>query len=333
MLKKINAIFMRDLRVSLRDFIAIYIIVFPLLFAVVINVFTPGINDSTVNLALVKDEDAAQTAYYQDFAAVEVFGSKEDLQARVMKRDNIIGIVKGQTGFYLLAQGNEPQSVLELAKMLKTFYEKGITTADTQASIIELGRTIPPMKKVFVNGAIMFISVLGGMLIALNIVEEKVDNTISAINVSPISRIGYILGKSAIGVIVPILGTILMLILTGFGTINYLLILVMILTSSLLSILIGFIEGLTNDDIMNAAGNMKILFLPLIGSIAAIELLSDKWQKFFYWIPFYWTYKGNDIILSKSDNWPQVMLYAGFVIAISAVVFALLAPHIRKGLE
>jgi len=84
---------------------------------------------------------------------------------------------------------------------------------------------------------------------------------------------------------------------------------------------------------MNAAGNIKTLFLPLFGAVLAFELLSDKWQKFFYWIPFYWTYKGNELILTKSGTWGQVLSYAGIVVAISAVVFIVLAPKIRKGLE
>jgi len=71
----------------------------------------------------------------------------------------------------------------------------------------------------------------------------------------------------------------------------------------------------------------------LMGSVAGAELLSDKWQKFFYPIPFYWTYKANDMILSRSGTWGKISLYTAFVVAISAIVFAIVAPKIRKGLE
>ena len=84
---------------------------------------------------------------------------------------------------------------------------------------------------------------------------------------------------------------------------------------------------------MNAAGNMKMLFLPLFGSIAGEELLADKWQILFYWIPFYWTYKGNDLILSSSGSFLDIIKYAGIVLGISVFVFLVLAPRIRKGLE
>ncbi|MCK8061574.1 MULTISPECIES: ABC transporter permease [unclassified Fusibacter] len=333
MIKKILAIFTRDLKVSLKDFISLYIIIFPLLFAIVINVFTPGINDSTVNLAMLASDDAKQIAYLQDFAKVELFSSVKAIENRIEKRDNIIGIIPEEDSYYLLLQGNEPEGIVEFAKALRAFYDYGVTVEDSEATIYDFERSTPPLKKVLVSAAIMFISVLGGMLIAINIVEEKVDNTISAIHVTPISRIGYIIGKSAIGVIVPIIGTALMLIFTGYTEINYAQVFVLLLTSSIISLLVGFIEGLTNDDVMNAAGNIKILFLPLLGSVAGYELLADKWQPFFYWIPFYWTYRGNDLVLSNSGTWGQILMYAGFVVIISAVVFALLAPKIRKGLE
>lgn len=344
MLKKILAVFLRDLKVSLRDFIALYIIIFPLLFAVAINLFTPGINDTTVNLVLLDQNVAgqqisvpsdaqqsplSQQAFFEQLAAVTVVESVEALEARVLKRDHAIGI----TGDGLVVEGDEPEYLVDYAKLLNVFYEKGASTEATHAELKSLGRVLPPIKTIFVNGAMMLIAVLGGMLIALNIVEEKADNTISAMHVTPISRFGYIVGKSLIGMVVPAIGTILMLLLTGYGAINMLQMLMMLLTTAIISMLVGFVEGLANDDVMNAAGNMKLLFLPLLGAIAGAELLADKWQPFFYWIPFYWSYKGNLAVLSGTGTWSEVGIYSGLVLALSTVVFILLAPKIRKGLE
>lgn len=333
MIRKIFTIFTRDLKASLKDFIALYIIVFPVLFAVIINIFTPGINDTTIKLALLEGDNPGQVVYFEKFAKVELFDSVKEIERRLEKRDNVVAILPDGDDYYILAQGNEPEGVVEYAKALRAFCDFDISVEDTSAEIIEYGRVIPPMKKMFVNVAIMMTSILGGMLIAISIVGEKVDDTISAINVSPISRIGYIIGKSAIGFIAPIVGVVAMLIITGFGDINFGHAVIMVLTSSIIAVLVGFIEGINNDDIMNAAGNIKILFLPLLGAVLAFELLSDKWQKFFYWIPFYWTYKGNELILTKSGTWQQILSYAGIVVAISAIVFIALAPKIRKGLE
>lgn len=334
MIKKIILIFQRDLKTSVRNFITLYILVVPVIFAIMINVFSPGINDTTVEIALLAEENQQQSEYFKQFAKVELLDTVEDIENRVRKRDNIIAVMPNDSDeYYILTQGNEPDYIVDYVRNLITFDYYNIGTEDSIAEIIDFGRDIPPLKKTMVNTAIIFTSILGGMIIALNIVEEKVDNTISAIHLSPVSRMEFIAGKSMIGLVVPIIGTFLILFITGFRSINYFYALLMVGTSCIISILIGFIEGINNDDVMNAAGNMKMLFLPLFGSIAGEELLADKWQILFYWIPFYWTYKGNDLILSSSGSFLDIIKYAGIVLGISVFVFLVLAPRIRKGLE
>lgn len=69
------------MRVNTRDFLALYILVFPIIFAIGINLLTPSINDTTVNLALLED-DATAIAYLKDFAKVEVFESVEAVEKK-----------------------------------------------------------------------------------------------------------------------------------------------------------------------------------------------------------------------------------------------------------
>lgn len=312
----------------------LYILVVPVIFAILINVFAPGINDTTVEIALIEGENPQQVEYLKQFAQVETLEDLEAIEERVRKRDNIIAILPDSKGtYYILSQGNEPDFVVDYVKTLASFDHFDIGMEDSMALIEDFGRDIPPLKKLMVNTAMMFTSILGGMIIALNIVEEKTENTISAIHLTPISRVGYIAGKSMIGVVTPLVGSLVLLILTGFREINYFHAIIMVGTSCIISILIGFIEGINNDDVMNAAGNMKMLFLPLFGSIAGEELLADKWQPMFYWIPFYWTYKGNDLVLSTRGTWLDIIKYSGIVFGISVVVFLILAPKIRKGLQ
>ncbi|WP_430886184.1 ABC transporter permease [Fusibacter sp. JL216-2] len=334
MIRKILIIFQRDLKTSVRNFITLYIIVVPVIFSVIINVFSPGINDTAVEVLLLDGENTEQTEYFQKFAKVELMQTLEDIENRIRKRDNIVAVVPNQAGdYYLLSQGNEPDYIIDYVKSLTTFEHYNIGIDASAVELIDYGRTIPPLKKVMVNTAMIFTSILGGMIIALNIVEEKTENTISAIHLSPVSRMGFIAGKSLIGIVIPIVGSVLILVITGFRDINYMHAILMVSTSCIISILIGFIEGINNDDVMNAAGNMKMLFLPLFGSIAGEELLADKWQVLFYWIPFYWTYKGNDLVLSSKGSWFEIIGYSSIVLIISGLVFLVLAPRIRKGLE
>ena len=93
MIKKILRVMQKDLKSSTRDFMALYIMIAPILIAIAIAIFTPGLNDTTVNLAMLESDDADHIAYMEQFAKVELFSSVEDMEARVEKRDDIAALV------------------------------------------------------------------------------------------------------------------------------------------------------------------------------------------------------------------------------------------------
>ncbi len=332
-MKKILAVFTRDIKVNKREFLSLYILLFPIIFAIAINLITPSVNDTTVNLVLIDGENIEQLEFFEQFAKVDIVADEEELIERVSRRDSYVGVLPNETGYYILAEGNEGDQLIDFSKMLLTMFELDADIDDSNAYIHSFGRTVSPLKQMLVNGALMLTSILGGMLIAINIVEEKVDKTIRAVHVTPISRLGYLLGKSMMGLALPLYGGFAIVLVTGFTGINYGQLLALLLVSSVLTMLVGLIEGLTNDDVMNAAANIKVLFLPMAASIAGLEILADKWQPLFYWSPFYWAYKGNKAILAYDASWSQVLLYGGIVLLLSGIVYLYLAPKIRKGLE
>jgi len=333
MLKRIFNIFARDLKVNSREFITIYIIAIPLIMAVGINLISPGINDTTVNLALVKGESPEQADYFNDFAHVELFDDPQGVEDRVMARDDLVGVLPEGDDYFILAQGNEPGYIVEYAKFLNVLYESDVQLEDARSEIIEFGRTVPPLKKRLVNMLLLLISMLAGMLISMNILEEKMDKTVSAINVTPTSRSAFILGKGFTGMFVAMVSSVACILITGFYDVNMGQAALVIFSTTILSLIIGFLQGLNSNDVMEAAGSVKLLFLPLGGSIAGYEFVAEKWQIFFWWSPFYWAYRAIDSILSKSGTWPQLLLYTGIILAICGFVYALLAPRIARKLQ
>jgi ABC-type multidrug transport system permease subunit len=332
MLKKIWTIFIRDFKVNLRDFLALYILLIPVIFGFGIRALAPSVNDTSLNLAMLESGDPAKGEYLEQYARIELFSDMDALTARLEKRDNIIAILPEGESSYILAQGNEPESIIEYAKLLNSYHALGLSVDQTTTEFESFGRTEPPLKKMLVNISLLFTAVLAGMMISINIVEEKMDNTISAINLTPISRVGFVLGKSMMGIFLAVYGSIALLWITGYGDVNIGQMMLAILAVTLLTLVVGFVEGVINDDVMNAAAGIKMLFLPIAAAVAAVELLSDKWQILFYWVPFYWSYKGNEAILSYSATWPQVIGYTAIILVLSGVVYYLLAPKIQKGL-
>ena len=70
MFKKIWTIFLRDLKVNIKDFLSLYILLIPFLFAIGINLFTTSINDASVNLAFIKEENNLLVNLIEQFAMV-----------------------------------------------------------------------------------------------------------------------------------------------------------------------------------------------------------------------------------------------------------------------
>jgi hypothetical protein len=334
MFKKMLLIFGRDLKVSMRNMMSVFLILIPIILAVFVNVFAPGIEDTTVNLVFVEGENTEMAAYLENYAKIEYVKTDAALEDRVMARDNYIGIVGQGDDAYILTQGNEPSETVEFARMLKTFFEYDRQVEDSTAVIKDFGVKTPPIKKLMANIGILLMTMLAGMLISLNIVDEKMDNTVSAINVTPISRTAWIFGKSMIGIMFTLIGCVLMILIMRVETnVNFLQLLIFVFVSSLISIMIGFLQGLNSDDVMTAVGSTKLIFLPLALSVAGYEYLADKWQWVLYWSPYYWLYKGNIAIIDGSMTWLNLLLYGGIIVLISILVFVYTAPRIRKGLE
>ena len=333
MIRKIFAVFKRDLLSSRRDFLAMYIIVVPLLLAVGITLFAPGLNDTTVKLAMLKSDDTEHIEYMKQFAKVELFNSLDELERRVAKRDDSVAIAPTGHSYEIILQGNELEMVEEYAVQLNTLYELGATEEEATARLMSFGRITPPLKTKLVNMLIAMTIMLAGMLIAMSIVEEKAENTINAINVTPVSQTGFVIGKSLLGGTSALLGIVGAVLITGFYDINWFMILLVGLTSMILSFVVGFLQGLSSEDVIEAAGSVKLLFLPIAGSIAVYEFASENWHWTVYWSPFYWAYKANNLILSKTADWGTVLLSTAMVIGLSLIVYFIALPKIRKGLS
>ncbi len=333
MLRKIVAIFTRDFKISMRDSIAILIIFIPVVIAIAIAIFTPGLNDTTITVAMLKNDDAKHIEYFQQAAKVELFDNSKQLEERVNKRDHVAAISPISDGYEIILQGNEPSMVKDYTALLNALYELGATKEQTTAQIMSFGRTVPPLKTMMVNMLISMTIMLVGMIIAIGIVEEKASNTINAINVSPLSQMGFAVGKSIFGGIMALIGIVASLLITGYYDINWFMLILVGITSMVLSLVVGFLQGLYSDDLMEAAASVKLLMLPIAGSIVGYELLSDKWQWTMYWSPFYWAYKANLQILSKTADWATVLLSTGMVLLLSMIVYFAALPKIRKGLS
>lgn len=69
--------------------------------------FAPGVTDSAVTIALLESDTADHIAYMGNYVQVEMFDSIEELERRVNKRDDAVGMAPIEGGYEIVIEGNE----------------------------------------------------------------------------------------------------------------------------------------------------------------------------------------------------------------------------------
>lgn len=335
-MKKIWSIFLRDFAIARKDPMALWIGLAPVLFAVIITLVSPGVNDSSLLLAVDGAVDSKYIDILKDYAKVEVYDDLNALEERVLRRDEVIGMVRTTDGIELVAQGNESENGLKTAKLIHSLYQlDSLVTAQTgsRLSYLNFNEPLPRLKLTLAVSLLLMGTIVSSMIIALGLVDEKNDRTIKAANVTPMRQTTYILSKSILGFLLLILSSLASLLILGMYQINWAQMFLMILSAGILSIIVAFAIGLASTDFIEAASSIKILMVPMIAGVLVYELTSEKWHWTVMWDPFYWAHRGMTEIINHTASWNQILLYAGIILTICLLAFQICKQFIRKALN
>ncbi len=78
-----------------------------------------------------------------------------------------------------------------------------------------VGTTYSPIAKIGLISMPILSLVLGGMVVSMNIIEEKESLTFAALNASPLTRFEFIVGKSLIGSMISVIQIVLIYFILG----------------------------------------------------------------------------------------------------------------------
>jgi ABC-2 type transport system permease protein len=332
-MKKILAIISRDAKSGMRDYMILYILVVPFIIALILNMLTSSVSESTLNLAVDGSMSAEDLSYLEGYAKVEVFDTEEELTDRISDLDDIYGVVKKGEGYEIIRQGNEKIEMHEMAELLLDSLSNTEIEVPVELTVSDVGWKLSPIKQYGGSLLAVFISVFGGMIILINLVEEKQEYTLAAMNVAPVRRIQYVAGKAALGFFVPLVHVLGILLILDYGDIDYLMAAAVTLSIALTSVIIGFAIGVNSDNILAAISGMKMIFLPILASIFGAIYLREGLHFLLYWSPFYWAFRALDDIILKQATWSGVLLDVGMIILISGAVMGIMSKKIRRGLK
>ncbi|MBT9135758.1 MAG: hypothetical protein DDT34_00823 [Firmicutes bacterium] len=332
-MNKILAIIGRDLKSGTRDWLIIYLSLASILVALLLRALIPSVGESTLSLVVLQDISPGLLAHLDDQARVSQVQNIAALRERVLRIDDVFGVVETDQGFEIVRQGNENIPMEAPLRFILNSYGREAAPLPMQVAFSDVGWRLSPIKLEGGTLLIIFTTVFGGMLILLNLVEEKMSNTLSAINVAPLHRSQFIIGKGILGFIIPIIGGISAAMILGFSGINISMFLVTVVAIAFISIIIGFSIGVLNNEPIAAISSMKMVYFPILASIFGAMFLPSRWLPILYWSPFYWAYDSMRAILLQEASWGQVSFNAAVILALTGVVFMLLRKKIQHGLQ
>jgi len=331
-MKKVLAFARRDLKAGMRDFLVVYLILAPILLSLILRFFVGGMAESPLRVAVLDDGSMLVTELAR-FVHVESFATRPALVERVERIDDVLGVWATSEGHELIAQGNEMPGTDTVLRNILRRIQAGNNALPVVVSVRDIGYGLSPLK---LQGGLLLIiltTVFGGMLILLNLIEEKMSNTISAVNVCPASRIEFVLGKGLLGFLTPIVGSAAAVYILGFRDFDLGMFVISVVSLASISLVIGFAIGVTNDEPISGIAAMKGVFVPVFASVLGAMFLAERWHFVLYWSPFYWGYLSMNAILLGEATWRQILQNSAIILAITGLVFAALRPRIERGLR
>ena len=110
-------------------------------------------------------------------------------------------------------------------------------------------------------------------------VDKSIDQ--SMVNyLKDFGRVEFVMGKGLLGFVLPIIHAFGILGILHFPDINYWMVATVTLSIALISLIVGFVIGVMNDNPISAISSMKMLFIPILASIFGGIYLSKKWLGF-----------------------------------------------------
>ncbi|MDW7675249.1 MAG: ABC transporter permease [Bacillota bacterium] len=305
--KRVKQMLVKDIQAARKDNIINYMVLIPLVLAVLMRLLLPMMESMELNFAVSQEVDHIMVTQLAEYGQVTVYDTREEVIDRVLRMDDVPGIVVGATGYEVILEGNEASAILELPGIIIDHVKHGEPITQLQRETLGVEKTITR----YYAAVIMVFSVvmIGGVAVGMTIIEEKESKVMMAYSASPLRLTEYLMGKSLLAVfIILLLGMLTALIMMG-TEVNMGMLLLALLASLPTGLVLGLAIGTFANDQMSAIALLKVLMVFFIWVPLGSMFISDKWHLFFYPFLNYWSMQS--IISAMMDSglnlWSNVL--------------------------
>jgi ABC-2 type transport system permease protein len=314
-MKRIIHIAIRDMKNSGRDPMILYTLVAPFLLAALLLFVAPEQDQINLSFVMMESTDVNVIEAFERYGTVELVASEEAINARVRGTDEVIGIVfDGE--YVVVTEGNETPGLEDIPALILQILENPLEGSLT-VNITNLGRGQSIIRTEGAKFILLFVFVMPGILVGLNIVEEKESNAINALMVTPLSKVELFLGKSVFGILFSFVQLAGVIVLLGYTYMNPWMVVAMYVPAILAGLLLGYIIGAVTSDQIAALGLIKFGFMPLMVSFLGTLFIPQGYWWTLYWSPYFFLYQIISDLMLDIATWNSVGIQLGITLAIS----------------
>ncbi|ACL69131.1 ABC transporter permease [Halothermothrix orenii] len=298
MIKRLTNLFQQDLKVAVRNYFHLVIIILALLMVVVVNFIIPAEVKLTPGEIFLDNTPGKQVQKYLMSEGLDknrFVNNREELFKRIEADSNTLGVILEGTvdnaTFTVIGQGHESRESVNLLKAaLASILDHMKGTVDRTNHRVE--RLHPQSKKVPFNKQMIPIFIftevimLGFLLVAVMVFQEKKEGGVRAYRVSPGGTLEYILSKVGTNLLLALLFAVILIVLTLGLEVNFISLLITIILANIFMTLIGLTISVFFKNLEEFIF-VGILFLSIFALPMVSYLTPSFAPPFITWIPSY----------------------------------------------
>ena len=286
-MNRIITMLRRDFIRATRDNILLYIILSPLALAAAAALLLPSVTTSELRGYVDPATHEALGAELRELGPVSVLGDEEAVRKKVLEDGNAYGLLADNGRYRLILEGDEGVSYENsIAERITGPLLAGGDTAEDDE-----GRRRAMIKGYVIVLILMTTMMLGGMTAGFLIVEERAQKTLATMSVSPVSIIDYMLSKSLMSFMIPLVMGVfvtLMTLGTDWSPAKYLLASAAGLP---MGIMVSLLLGYFADSQITALAVVKLM-MPALLTLPILSVFIPRNLGFLFWVfPNYWMFK------------------------------------------
>lgn len=325
----------QDTKVAIRNYFHIVILVLITLMTLFINLVIPKqVKLTPTELFVDKTEGKVFEKYLinEGIDKDRIYESREALIEAMENRDNTLGIiVQGNLSkpkITVINQGTESteilnlldatlENVLDILRGTVRYKNTTIEYLRTKAEPVSFNKNIVPI--MLMTEAVM----LGFLLIAVMVFQEKEEGSIRAYRVSPGMTLEYILSKAVVNVVLALVYSVLLVLFTVGIKVNYFALITLIILASFFITMLGLAISVFFKNLQEFLF-VGVFIMALLGFPSATYLSPSFAPSWITWIPSYSVLFGLREILFPTGK-GDFLVHLNLILLVETLIFLIIS--------